>query len=69
MDETNKKDTRCATVCACEECKKRDCDVCNGTFHNNQLLNVKLEHITSGVVCWCDPEILGDLVIHKRTDN
>ncbi len=32
-------------------------------------VSAPLEHITDGTKCWCEPEVIDGLIVHRRTDN
>jgi hypothetical protein len=33
------------------------------------VLIEKLEHSTDGLSCWCEPELIDGVIVHRRTDN
>ena len=34
-----------------------------------KLIGAPTEHIVSGEHCWCDPEVIDGVIVHRRTDN
>ena len=51
------------TVCSCMPTSV----MVAGTSENCE--KYQLAHVTDGSDCWCEPEIIDGVVVHRRSDN